>query len=883
VGYVRDREPRPPGSIHPPNPPPKNTPDATDYHSQTSETGRPIPIVYGTERVTAQLLERYLGSFVATTQQNWKRSTAYALGDFVRNQGNIYLCSQAGTSLGSGDGPSGTGNNIVDNTAKWDYAPMGYRHFVALGFCEGLIYDTGKAWVDKQVYSSVGAGLYNTGIPHDATWSRMYLGRDVGDRPGVSDAPSWFPDTASGASFRNVYRSLATLWLKLTTASDAALPESISLEIKGIFCDSTHVDVSPADIATDLLTHTRRGIGWPSGRVDSVSTGVGTASWRTYCTAYGLNLSWSIEQQSTVLSLLEVLLQATNTDAVWTNRPDGLGGMIKFVPLGDEAITANGVTYTPNSTPAYSLTNDDFLGELEVSRISPADTYNAWPVEFTSRADDYRRISVTDPEMADVDLRGLKTQSAVSLPFVISTAAATMLSRIYANRSLQIRNQYRFRLPWRFLLLEPTDLLTISDTVSGISNVAVRVVSVQEDPDANSFELVCEDWPAKVATAAQYTPQLGDGFKPAQDSPLNTLIVLPQQVGSQTIVQDRFATGLLNKHNSWPNSTSETSPPEGVVVLNDGTNPEYDYRFSAGPGGGVNQAKVGRWVRKLGKTSSGAGDGLTLLFRMPTTSGDRFLFSTWAQWRSTGGTPTGAIFVTTRNEDLAAVSSYSGLSISTGTTGWAQLASTYAADSVWMDFECRLSFGAVGTAEIWFDEISVTRQITAADIDGGAVTESALYEAANARGIRGSAQSIPANTWTTIVWADTTPGYDFFNKLNSSTGVYTVPTFAKYSISSVVTLAGGVATINAYALAVYVNGAEAARLYSSGFVADGFGAAGTWGGDISFGGSGTLLLNVNDTVEIKVFQNSGGPVNTQNGNALNWFTIEQIAAVKPGH
>ena len=51
----------------------------------------------------------------------WVASTAYLVGDRVTNDsGKIYQCDTAGTSAGSG-GPTGTGANITDNSARWDY------------------------------------------------------------------------------------------------------------------------------------------------------------------------------------------------------------------------------------------------------------------------------------------------------------------------------------------------------------------------------------------------------------------------------------------------------------------------------------------------------------------------------------------------------------------------------------------------------------------------------------------------------------------------------------------------------------------------------------------------------------------------------------------
>tara|TARA_R100001594_G_scaffold26371_2_gene51152 strand:+ start:10014 stop:12764 length:2751 start_codon:yes stop_codon:yes gene_type:complete len=50
----------------------------------------------------------------------WAASTAYAVGDVKRNSGNVYECLKAGDSAGSG-GPSGEGDEIVDNECTWKF------------------------------------------------------------------------------------------------------------------------------------------------------------------------------------------------------------------------------------------------------------------------------------------------------------------------------------------------------------------------------------------------------------------------------------------------------------------------------------------------------------------------------------------------------------------------------------------------------------------------------------------------------------------------------------------------------------------------------------------------------------------------------------------
>jgi hypothetical protein len=56
----------------------------------------------------------------AAQQGAWQASTAYTLGQTVSNNGNVYACTTAGTSAGSG-GPTGTGSSISDNTVVWAY------------------------------------------------------------------------------------------------------------------------------------------------------------------------------------------------------------------------------------------------------------------------------------------------------------------------------------------------------------------------------------------------------------------------------------------------------------------------------------------------------------------------------------------------------------------------------------------------------------------------------------------------------------------------------------------------------------------------------------------------------------------------------------------
>lgn len=58
---------------------------------------------------------------VTVSRKAWAANTSYNVGDIVINDdGKLYLCDTEGQSAASG-GPTGTGSNIVDSDARWDY------------------------------------------------------------------------------------------------------------------------------------------------------------------------------------------------------------------------------------------------------------------------------------------------------------------------------------------------------------------------------------------------------------------------------------------------------------------------------------------------------------------------------------------------------------------------------------------------------------------------------------------------------------------------------------------------------------------------------------------------------------------------------------------
>jgi uncharacterized phage protein gp47/JayE len=90
----------------------------------------------------------------------WAVTTAYVLGDIRSNNNNIYVCVQAGTSAGAG-GPTTTGDDIVDNTCKWDFVGDGLS-YASVNF---KAEDTGAlAVLAGAIHTDAGTGAIETAV-----------------------------------------------------------------------------------------------------------------------------------------------------------------------------------------------------------------------------------------------------------------------------------------------------------------------------------------------------------------------------------------------------------------------------------------------------------------------------------------------------------------------------------------------------------------------------------------------------------------------------------------------------------------------------------------------------------------------------------------------
>jgi hypothetical protein len=134
-----------------------------------------------------------------------------------------------------------------------------------------------------------------------------------------------------------------------------------------------------------------------------------------------------------------------------------------------------------------------------------------------------------------------------------------MSVQLILQRGLYIRNTFVFKLSMEFCLLDPMDLVTLTDPALGLNKTVVRIVDIEEDSDG-AMTVTAEEFPQGVATAALYPTQGKSNGVPDSS-------VAPQPVNTPLILEP--PPGLTgNVAQLWLGASSQNGDPNwgGCVV-----------------------------------------------------------------------------------------------------------------------------------------------------------------------------------------------------------------------------------------------------------------------------------------------------------------------------
>ncbi len=375
-------------------------------------------------------------------------------------------------------------------------------------------------------------------------------------------------------------------------------------------------DADPSLIIADILTNEKYGAGYPAAFLDALT------NYQDYVLASGLLMSFVLDSQQTAATILEAMALATNSEWIRNN------GLLTLVPYGDSIITGNGHTYTPPAAALYDLTDDDFIPQsdgdpVQRYRRRPTDLLNWIQMEYTNRANNYNVAIAEWKNSAIIDLYKLRPQSPTSstLHLFADGDIAQQSIQLLGQRQV-VMNTYVFSTDQRYIVLDPMDIVTLTDAKLGLNKTPVRIKKITENSD-NTFTFEAEDYLAGVGSTPVYAFQASTGFSAdynAAPGDTNTPIIFeaPVQIATNTGLETWLLAsgGDINwggcqvfystdgsSYNPLPNNTINGQGRMGVVVSDDGsTNMIVDLSESKGQllSGSIDDALQGNTLCYVG-------------------------------------------------------------------------------------------------------------------------------------------------------------------------------------------------------------------------------------------------------------------------------------------
>lgn len=425
------------------------------FRFQTSAYGRPVARIFGKTRVSANLL--------------W-------YGDFTA------IAHTTTTSSGGGGGKGGGGGGGVtqENTT------FTYTAAVLMLIGRGVLPAITKVWRDKEQTTLAALGL------------SYYQG---------TGAQTAFPHlTSNHAGEALAYRGLAYAASAALDLGDSASLMQHSFEVEGEAQFSGAIkDANPKDVIAAILAEA----GIPAARIGNLTP------FSDYCVANGIFVSPAYTEQKPAAECLQRLAQIGNAEVVASEDK------LKLVPYSDEAKAGNGANYVPNAAPLFDFNDDDFLAErgeepVSFEEMDASDAYNVVKLKFFNRAKDYAEDVVEWQDEDNIALYGRRPmEQPIELTEIVDPAVARLVVQNIGQTQLYFRAGYRFKLgPGKADLLEPMDVVAITNARLGLAALPVRIREIEESQDGrrDGFSLFVREFPAGAGSSVLYPSETGNGY-----------------------------------------------------------------------------------------------------------------------------------------------------------------------------------------------------------------------------------------------------------------------------------------------------------------------------------------------------------------------------------
>ncbi len=437
------------------------TPVLAGLQIQKTGYSQPVPIVYGTARVSPTLMY----------YTDWRV--------------HPHTSSQS-----TGGGKGGGGGGSVTTTTYT------YSATVCFMLAEGPVAGVSRIWRNHVSYANpaaVGFTIFPGTYPQ-TPWG--YL-------------TSAHPTEALGYA-GSAYAAFANYDL----GSNGSLGNHL-FEVEGALISPGTQDANPADVISDFLSNPYYGVLSVFPNAWSPQTFLGDlTALRSWCAANGLLISPAVATQRAAHDWIADWLLVANAGAFWSEK------MLKIVPYGSVV------------APVYDLGDDDFLvtgheDPVIVTRKRRADAYNDMSVEYLDRANEYTPEPARVTDQSAIETFGVRTKPTVTLHSICLPQVAQQVAQAILLRELYILNAFRFKLSPRYCLLEPMDVVTITDAMLGLDHTPVLITAIEEDA-SGLLTLTAEEYDPAFYASLAYDAQAASGYIP-------NLGTAPTQMSSATI------------------------------------------------------------------------------------------------------------------------------------------------------------------------------------------------------------------------------------------------------------------------------------------------------------------------------------------------------------
>lgn len=431
------------------------SPDYTGLQLQTSVNTLPVPIVWGQNKLAANVL----------WYQNFKANPVQT------------------KSTGKGGG----GSKV---TTSYNYTAD-----IIMGLAEGPIGGMGIIWRDQSTYTlaELGLTLFNGATPQ-TVWGYLNAA---------------YPNQALA------YQGTAYICAAGYGLGSSANIGNHNFEAIGILAGTgiNGIDADPAQVISDFLINPQYGLGFDGASIDATTLfgASGDSSLQTYCRAMGFCFSPALIDQEQASSVLARWLQILNCAAVWS------GGRLRFIPYGDSAVTANGFTFNPAIAPIYDLTDNDFVlakgndDPVLAARLDPFSLPTIQRLEVSARTNQYAMQTVEARDQSQIELYGPLVGPTITAHEICDPSlVGAMAAQAILQRSLYVRAHFTFKLSWEYCLLDPMDVVALTDANLGLAAYPVRIVSIEED-DGGILTVTAEEMTTGVSTPNLYPTQVPAG------------------------------------------------------------------------------------------------------------------------------------------------------------------------------------------------------------------------------------------------------------------------------------------------------------------------------------------------------------------------------------